>query len=109
MKSLKVSSFKELMNGQCSAEIFCAMTGNKVRTLTTAGKFNGIDMLQIVCADGTEIELPLEEPIAYEPWVFDRGSMLFEHETGNLKICTELDIIRFPNGEEFQIEPTQRG
>jgi hypothetical protein len=93
------------MHGHKSATIHCAGTGNKVRTLTTVGKLNGIDMVEILAADGTKIEVPLDNPITYEPWTFDRGSLIFEYETGNLKICTELDTITFPNGERFSVSP----
>lgn len=95
---MKVTSFRDLMqHGDCT--IACLYSGETVRTLTVEG-----DTCHLVAGDGTELDIPLDTPITFEPWVFDRGNMIFEHEGETLKICGEADILTAESGQ-YSITP----
>lgn len=97
---MKVQSFKDLMNGHNQAEIVNLIGDNVVRRLKVQDNQVEIDAITIT------LTVPLDTPITYEPWCFDRGSMLFSvPEFPTAKICTELDIVRYPDGTEASIEP----
>jgi hypothetical protein len=89
-------TFSDLMRGHLTAEILCYRRGTIVRRLTVKGDTVNMDAIT------ESIDIPLTTPIAYEPWFMDRGSMLFN---GNLKLCTEGDTIRFPDGQTFWVGP----
>ena len=56
--------------------------------------------------NGESTDIPLETTLWYEPWFMDRGSLLFScPESGRAKICTEADVIRFPDGVEDSVMP----
>lgn len=98
MKTIQVDNFQELMaNGNC--EIVCPIKDEVVRTLTVK---DGV--IHLIAGDGTELDINLNTPITYEPWFFDRCSMLFEHEGTTLKLCTERDTLRTENGN-YAIAP----
>ena len=98
MLQLKVGSFRDLMqHGDCT--IKCFYSGQTVRTLTVVG-----DICHILAGDGSELDVPLDTLITYEPWTMDRGNMLFEHEGRTLKICGEADILTAESGF-YNIEP----
>lgn len=97
---MKVASFKDLMNGYESAIIRNLIDECPVRKLKVIDNQVEIDAITIT------LNVPIDTPITYEPWCFDRGSMLFsvpDFPTG--KICTELDIICFPDGTQASVEP----
>lgn len=100
MRTLKVSSFEDLMQGHDQARIKCLMSGVVVRTLTL------IDLIEAGLTKVVKIEfpgglpnaehiVPLDTKIVYEPWAMDRGSLLFG-DNKQFKICTEGDIVHFP-------------
>lgn len=101
MKMLNVKTFADLMHGHDSAEILCPMQGTIVRKLARVGKNDlKIDALTEV------VTVPLNWPIRYEPWVLDRGNLLFDlPQRPNCKICTEMDTIKFPDGTSYTIAP----
>ena len=99
---IKVSNFGDLMQGYSYAEIINLLHGNVVRKLSVVG-----NQVQVDALEPPILILPLNTPIIYEPWFMDRGSLLFNSPElpGRGKICTELDIIRFPDGIEATIHP----
>lgn len=88
-----------LMQGHATAEVVCPIKGTVVRRLTVVG-----DQLEIDAITAA-ITLPLSATVYYEPWTMDRGSMLLEQPVGDIsvKLCTEFDIIRFPDGSETEV------
>lgn len=98
--AMKVGSFKELMNGSEYAEIVCLYKGTVVRKLTVKGDVVVLDALT------QTVDVPIDTPISYSAFdPFDRGNMLFDIGLGTMKLCTEQDIVRYPNGDEFRVEP----
>lgn len=97
-----VTDFATLMHRHASGTIHSLMDSRPVRELRVEG-----DTCHIRAADGTMLTVPLSTPITYEPWVFDRGSMLFRVDgiVDALKICTEYDLISFEDGEISSIQP----
>lgn len=92
MKDLHVSSFRDLMqHGDCT--IKCFYSGQTVRTLTVVG-----DNCHLLAGDGTELDIPLDTPITYEPWTMDRGNMNFTLDGQPLKICGEADVLTAESG-----------
>ncbi len=63
------------------------------------------------------MRLPLDTPITYEPWMMDRGSLLFASAAvlnrevlpaslpDELKICGEGDSITFADGSSDTVLP----
>lgn len=97
-----VHSFRDLLAGQASAEIINLLNGKVVRTL-----YVHADDSVTINADGEVVAVPLDTPIVYEPWEFDRGSLLFTCEgfpNNGAKIATELDLVRYPDGTTRSIE-----
>jgi hypothetical protein len=96
-------NFADLMRDQDSAEIVCAYKGAVVRKLTVierdSSTFVRIDALT------EHVDVLISTEIIYQPWTFDRGSMLFGHSGGTGKLCTEGDLIRFPDGRSFSVYP----
>ena len=103
---MKVASFADVMGGYDSAEIICAMKGTVVRTLTkvTDGERPFNTTIHMACPNGDAVDVEPETPLVYEPWFMDRGSILFN---GSLKLCTELDRVRYPDGTEATISPAE--
>ena len=105
METLRVKSFKDLMNGQRHATIHCGMSDIQVRDLESDGAG-----AVIIRHDHGELLVNENVEIRYEPWSFDRGSLLFKSHGGQeLKICTELDHIKFDDGSKFAICPDVGG
>lgn len=97
-----MKTFADLMNGHKGAEIRCLYSGKLVRRLTVNGDTLRFDAMTVA------IDIPLSTPISYEPWVFDRGSLLFS--VPNLpdglkvaKLCGEHDPITFDDGTEGNV------
>lgn len=88
-------TIRHLMNGASSVEIVCRIKGTVVRRLTSDG--NDV----IVDAITEQVTVPLDTRIVYEPWFMDRGSLLFN----GMKLCTEGDIVRFPDGSVEEALP----
>jgi hypothetical protein len=98
---MKARTFADLMAGRRRAEIYCLYTQKLVRILTLVDGQVHVDF-----TNGESTDIPLETPIWYEPWFMDRGSMLFScRESAQAKICTEADVIRFPDGVEDRVMP----
>lgn len=89
-------TIRNLMNGHTSAEIICLFRQVVVRRLTC------VDDDVIVDALTDKVTVPLDTQLVYEPWFIDRGSILFN---GDMKLCTEGDLIRFPDGSEQSVGP----
>lgn len=100
-EGMKARTFADLMAGHERAEIFCLLTGNRVRILTVVDGQVHVDF-----TNGESTDIPLDTVLWYEPWFMDRGSLLFScREAAQAKICTEADKIRFPDGVEESIMP----
>lgn len=87
-----------MQHGDCT--ISCLYTGQQVRTLTLKG-----DNCHCLAGDGTELDIPLDTPVIHQPWVLDRGNMIFKHGHDQLKICGEADILRTEDGTEYSVMP----
>lgn len=99
---MRVRNFADLMSGHAKAEIICAMKKTLVRRLKVVDG----NSVQIDPMEGPPITIPLTTPIKYEPWFMDRGSLLFScEEMPEAKLCTEFDLVRFPDGNEWPIHP----
>ena len=89
---------RDILKGAREAFVVCPSKGETVRHITVVG-----DDAHIL-AGNDAIKVSLDTVLKYEPWFMDRGSILFEHpDLGTLKFCTELDILRLPDGTESQI------
>jgi hypothetical protein len=87
------------MNGHGVAQIDCPIQNKPVRALTVVGDSVEIDAMT------HKLTVPLDTAIFYEPWVMDRGNMLFSNSGRKWKICTEMDIIRFPDNSAYSVHP----
>ena len=98
---MKIANFKDLMAGYESAEIVCIMKNEVVRELTVNGDTVHIE------SGPDKVDVPIDTAVTYEAWHFDRGNMLFSlsGSTESLKLCTEVDKIRFPDGTEDNVYP----
>lgn len=99
--NLTIQDFADLFTHGDTATVHCAMSGTKVRTLTKQG-----DNCHLIAGDGTELNIPLNTPVVYEPWVMDRGSLNFTLDNQPLKLCTELDVLK-SSGEEYTLVPNR--
>lgn len=98
---MQIKSFEDLMSGHQSAEILNLLNGEVVRRLVVKGPDVEVDAMV-----PEKVTVPLATEIVYEPWVLDRGNLLFScPEYPRAKICTEWDIVRYPDGTEQRIEP----
>jgi len=104
---MKVRTFADLMAGHERAEIYCLYKKGLVRRLKVTG-----DQVEVIPLTGSPVMAKLSTPIMYEPWFMDRGSLLFEAAPASphgmamvAKICTEADVIRFPDGVEDSVMP----
>lgn len=88
---------KDLMGDHTSAEIRCMYRGEVVRRLTVNGNVLHLDAIT------ESLDLPLDTELKLEPWVFDRGSIVFDHPRGRLKFCGEMDPITFEDGTEQRV------
>lgn len=107
---MRVKTIRDVMAGHRSAEIRCLYTGNVVRRLEAGNKFVLIDAMEPPI-----VRVPLDTPVRHEPWVFDRGNVLFAGDaTGRpefagreLKLCGVHDPIRFEDGTTDYIDPVE--
>lgn len=96
--------FKGASQGTLLAEIVCPVQNATMRRLENHG-----DKVLLACPaePGIWNEFDATTPIIYDPWVFDRGNILIDHPSrGRIKLCTEMDILRFQDGEERMIVPS---
>jgi len=88
-----IDTIKDFLYGQTHGEIRCLYKKVPVRWLTLDG-----DGVIIQAADGANVRVSVTEPVLYEPWFGDRGSLLVNSEFGLIKLCTEGDVFHFPDG-----------
>lgn len=93
------TTFRSLMAGHATANIHNLFNGEVVRKLTRIGDNVEIDAMT------EKVTVPLNTDITYQPWFMDRGSLLFECAgyKGGAKICTEYDVIEYPDGSRYSI------
>jgi hypothetical protein len=94
----------DLLRFSDTAEIVSPLQGNVVRKLR---RIDG-ETVELDALAGPVLQLQALTPVEYQPWVFDRGSLLIEVPTdvvpdGKGKLCTESDVLRTPDGREFEI------
>ncbi|MCR9292045.1 MAG: hypothetical protein NXI32_04950 [bacterium] len=102
MSTVQVDKFSDLVQ-HGPAVILNLFDKQIVRTLTKLED----GQVYLLAGDGTKMILEGDTPIRFQPWVMDRGSLLFEVGGHELKICTESDILRTEDGRYFSIEPTE--
>jgi len=91
-------TIRDLLDGALRAEIVNLLGGNVVRVLRVLDEYVAID------AGGDSVTVPLDTVLIHEPWLMDRGSILFDSaRRGRLKLCTELDILRVADRPDVQI------
>jgi hypothetical protein len=97
-------TIKEFLKGR-NAQIRCMYKGHTVRTIVFQGDVADI-CTSIRGVDGTLIErgetvgVSVDMALRFEPWTFDRGSILFQLSDGREgKLCTEADTIVWDDGE----------
>lgn len=96
-----VRTFRDFFTKAAEVEIVCAIRGEVVRRLKLVDDTVTIDPMQ-----GPTVEIPADTEVTYQPWTFDRGSLLFAcalTAPEPAKICTELDLVRYPDGREESI------
>lgn len=95
-------TIRQFMQGADSLDILCAVRGEIVRRLTRVER-NG-EVFVRIDAFSQVVAIPADTKLSYQAWVLDRGSILFPLPGGNGegKLCTEFDILRFPDGREDQ-------
>jgi hypothetical protein len=101
---MKVRIFADLLNGHTSAELRCLYTGSLVRKFVLSDSGD----IFLDPTEGPGLYVPASTPVYYEPWVMDRGSILFRHKQYGdtlLKLCGKGDPIRFEDGTEDLVEP----
>ena len=107
---MKVSKIGDLLGGKPKSEIRCMYTGKTVRKLTADGDGVLVDVM-----DGSPVvRIPAATPVTHQPWVFDRGNLLFPKAVvpslasipgDKLKICGAHDRVVFPDGSEESADP----
>jgi hypothetical protein len=101
--TVSVKTFRDLMAGHQLAEIVCPVKGTVVRRLALQGNALEIDAVTV------KVTVDIDDPIRFEPWVLDRGNLLFSAPGFfNAKLCTEADTIRYADGSERSIHPAGR-
>lgn len=105
---ISVRTLQDLLQFSDTAEVVCLYQGEVVRRLskTTAGE------VEIDTITGPAITLPADTGVTFEPWVFDRGSMLIPVPeslgVGPLaKLCGQWDKLVLPDGRSFTINPAE--
>lgn len=92
-------TLRQLLNERLGAAIFCRIRGDQVRTLVLSG-----DYVDLRAADGNEVAICADEPLVYEAWFMDRGSVLVKScDDGMIKLCTEGDRIVLEDGTETTV------
>jgi hypothetical protein len=94
-----VTTVGEVLGKYNSCELKCPMRGTVVRKLTRL-----TDGIEIDYFSG-KVVVPAHTPLIFEPWVMDRGSMLFDlPDMPRAKFCTEFDVIVYPDGTSVPVE-----
>ena len=89
-KAIEVSKMSDLFSlADGPLMVTCLYTGNHVRTISKVGK----NMVVIHPAEGDAIVVSGETPVTHEPWVFDRGNLVFKHDGETLKLCGVGDVM----------------
>ena len=104
MKHVVVKTFGDLLKGHTRGEIHCLYTGEMVRQLSLDVRGNVV----LNPMSGPTLVISPKTPLKFEPWVMDRGSLIFHHEdipNQPLKLCGEGDTIRYEDGTESSIIP----
>lgn len=101
---MKIRKIGDVLRHHHSAEIRCMYTNNIARKLSR-DQNNNVVLDSLV---GEPIALHPDTPIIFEPWVMDRGSILFEFKDDDgvihlYKLCGEFDHIQFEDGVEDRI------
>ncbi len=101
---LEVATLEQLMNGHKSAQILDLHNPTEV-----VRELNVHDGTLTILAGIECVTIPLRTVITYEPHFMDRGNLIFEaaNYPGGAKICTEADLIRYPDGSVFSIVPVE--
>ena len=104
---MKIANFKDLMGDHKSAEIIDIVNKAVVRRLSVNGKETvHVDAITV------SVDVPIDTELHYETWTLDRGDLLFWNNTHpevwedvEMKLCTEMDKIRYPDGSEHNLYP----
>lgn len=92
-------TLRQLLNERLAATVRCLVTGNQVRMLVLSG-----DYVDLRAGDGTEVAICADEPLVYEPWFMDRGSILIKScDAGIIKLCTEGDRVVLDDDTETSV------
>lgn len=105
METVHISNFRDLLAGHSSCEIVNPLKGNVVRklSLVDGNRQVAVDAISAVVT----VDLMCE--VRFEPWVLDRGNLLFTCEGyPSAKLCTEDDVVRYPDGSEALVRPAVR-
>jgi hypothetical protein len=95
---IRPQTIGELLDKSDRIEILNLFTDGTVRRLQKMGNSVLIDALT------ESVIVPADTVILYEPWVLDRGSLLFSTpEIQHAKLCTEFDVILYPDGSRNDI------
>ncbi len=97
-----VKKLGDFLGAKDSATIACLYTGKVVRILTKRPDGNII----LDPTEGESLVLSSDTDLIFEPWVMDRGSILFRcPQFGEtlLKLCGEEDTLSFPDGTKHAI------
>jgi hypothetical protein len=98
---VKAACVGDVLGSYDSAEILCLYQRTVARRLKRLpeGKVE-VDAITVkVVVDATT-------PLNYQPWVFDRGSLLFDlPDHPGAKFCGEADIVRYPDDTTDSVEP----
>ena len=110
-QTLVVETFSDLFSraeGETKAVIECALNRIVVHQLKLDPSGTAI---LLDAMSGPIVKVGLDEPITYEPWCCDRGSLLFNARQIKLpdaKLATELDELCYPDGRRFTLVPKGR-
>jgi hypothetical protein len=94
-----VRTLGDVLGSYNYAEVSCVYSGNVVRKLTRL-----TDGIEIDYITG-KVVVPAFTEFRFEPWVLDRGNMLFDipgHP--GAKFCGEYDVITYPDGKRESVE-----
>lgn len=87
-------TLRDLMGGHKYAEIVCPVKNIVVRRIVVVDDTADVDF-----TDGTKLGIKLDAELSYQPWFWDRGSVLVDQaEHGRIKLCTEADRIDWDDG-----------
>lgn len=101
MPEINALTFRHLLAGHSTAEVKCLIKGTVVRRLRVEGDRVEVDALIV------KVWVGLDDRIDFTPWVFDRGNLNFACNVvpagQKAKLCTEADIIAYPDGTTASI------